>query len=180
MATCCSSSIRAPTKPIANRAAADVKRFRTTLDLAKIEQGRVRHLKESGAVSQEEVDERESTVAQAESNVAGAEAALESADLNMGFTRVISPIDGRVSRAEVTKGNLVTGGNNGGTFLTSVVSLDPIYLYSKAMRRLICATSNWPGPVSDPARGTRPIRCGRIGERGGFPHEGKMDFVDTR
>ena len=77
---------------------------RMTLDLAKIEQQRVRHLKDSGAVSQEEVDERDSPVAQAEANVAGAAAALESADLNMTFTRVTSPIDGRVSRAEVTRG----------------------------------------------------------------------------
>ena len=89
----------------------------------------MQHLKDSGAVSQEEVDERDSTVAQAEANVAGAEAALESAALNMSFTRVTSPIDGRVSRAEVTRAISSPGGNNGGTFLTSVVSMDPIYLY---------------------------------------------------
>ena len=74
-------------------------------------------LKDSGAVSEEELDERKSTVAQAEANVAGAAAALEAASLNLNFTRVASPIDGRVSRAEVTRGNLVTGGSNGGTLL---------------------------------------------------------------
>ncbi len=83
-----------PYKADYDRAAADVKRFRTTLDLAKIEQKRVQHLKESGAVSQEEVDERDSSVAQVEANVAGAEAALESASLNMNFTRVTSPSTG--------------------------------------------------------------------------------------
>jgi multidrug resistance efflux pump len=54
----------------------------------------VQHLKESGAVSQEELDERKSTVAQAEANVAGAAGALESAELNMGFTRVTAPSTG--------------------------------------------------------------------------------------
>src|SRR3984957_889497 len=115
-----------------DRAAADVKRFKTALELGRIELVRVQHLKESGAVSQEELDERLSTVAQAEANVAGSTAALEAAALNLNFTKVISPIDGRVSRAEVTRGNLVTGGSNGGTLLSSVVSMDPIYLYFDA------------------------------------------------
>src|ERR1700689_2905077 len=85
-----------------DRAAADVKRFKTALELARVELTRVQHLKDSGAVSQEELDERKSTVAQAEANVGGSEAALESASLNLNFTRVASPVAGRVSRAEVT------------------------------------------------------------------------------
>ena len=74
-----------------DRAAADVKRYKTALDLGRIELARVQRLKDSGAVSQEELDERKSTVAQAEANVAGAQAALESASLNLNFTRVTSP-----------------------------------------------------------------------------------------
>jgi RND family efflux transporter MFP subunit len=170
-----------PYKADYDRAAADVKRYKTTLDLARIEQQRVRHLKESGAVSQEEVDERDSTVAQGEANVAGAEAALESAALNMSFTRVTSPIDGRVSRAEVTRGNLVTGGINGGTFLTSVVSLDPIYLYFEGDEatylRYIQLARNGERPSSRDV--PNPVRVGLANEEG-FPHEGTMDFVDNQ
>ena len=170
-----------PYKADRDRAAADLKRFRTTLDLAKIEQQRVQRLKESGAVSQEEVDERESTVAQAQANVSGAEAALESAELNMTFTRVTSPIDGRVSRAEVTRGNLVTGGNNGGTFLTSVVSLDPIYLYFEGDEatylRYVALARAGERPSSRDA--PNPVHVGLANEQG-FPHEGKMDFVDNQ
>jgi RND family efflux transporter MFP subunit len=170
-----------PYKADYDRAAADVKRFKTTLELARIEQKRVQHLKESGAVSQEEVDERDSTVAQGEANVAGAEASLESAALNMSFTRVISPIDGRVSRAEVTKGNLVTGGINGGTFLTSVVSLDPIYLYFEGDEatylRYIALARSGERPSSRDA--PNPVRVGLANEEG-FPHEGTMDFVDNQ
>lgn len=170
-----------PYKADYDRAAADLKRYRTTLDLARIEQKRVQHLKESGAVSQEEVDERDSTVAQAESNVAGAEAALESAALNISFTRVTSPIDGRVSRAEVTRGNLVTGGINGGTFLTSVVSLDPIYLYFEGDEatylRYVQLARAGERPSSRDA--PNPVRVGLANEEG-FPHEGAMDFVDNQ
>ena len=170
-----------PYKADRDRAAADLKRFRTTLDLAKIEQQRVQRLKDSGAVSQEEVDERESTVAQAEANVAGAAAALESAELNMTFTRVTSPIDGRVSRAEVTRGNLVTGGNNGGTFLTSVVSMDPIYLYFEGDEatylRYVALARAGERPSSRDA--PNPVHVGLANEEG-FPHEGKMDFVDNQ
>lgn len=170
-----------PYKADRDRAAADLKRFHTTLDLAKIEQQRVQRLKDSGAVSQEEVDERESTVAQAQANVSGAEAALESAELNMTFTRVTSPIDGRVSRAEVTRGNLVTGGNNGGTFLTSVVSLDPIYLYFEGDEatylRYVALARAGERPSSRDA--PNPVRVGLANEQG-FPHEGKMDFVDNQ
>ena len=170
-----------PYKADYDRAAADVKRYKTTLELARIEQQRVRHLKESGAVSQEEVDERDSTVAQGEANVAGAEAALESAALNMSFTRVTSPIDGRVSRAEVTRGNLVTGGINGGTFLTSVVSLDPIYLYFEGDEatylRYIQLARAGERPSSRDV--PNPVRVGLANEEG-FPHEGTMDFVDNQ
>jgi RND family efflux transporter MFP subunit len=170
-----------PYKADRDRAAADLKRFRTTLDLAKIEQQRVQRLKDSGAVSQEEVDERESTVAQAEANVSGAAAALESAELNMTFTRVTSPIDGRVSRAEVTRGNLVTGGNNGGTFLTSVVSMDPIYLYFEGDEatylRYVALARAGERPSSRDA--PNPVHVGLANEEG-FPHEGKMDFVDNQ
>ena len=170
-----------PYKADYDRAAADVKRFKTSLELAQIEQKRVQRLKESGAVSQEEVDERLSTTAQIEANVAGAEAALESAALNMSFTRVTSPIDGRVSRAEVTRGNLVTGGTNGGTFLTSVVSIDPIYLYFEGDEatylRYIQMARSGERPSSRDA--PNPVRVGLANEEG-FPHVGTMDFVDNQ
>src|SRR6202453_3274791 len=164
-----------------DRAAADLKRYKTALDLARIESVRVQRLRKSGAVSQEELDERTSTVAQAEANVAGAQATLESAQLNLGFTRVTSPITGRVSRAEVTRGNLVTGGNNGGTLLSSVVSMDPIYLYfdsdEQAYLRYIQLARN--GPRTSPREAANPVHIGLANEEG-FPHSGTMDFVDNQ
>jgi RND family efflux transporter MFP subunit len=142
---------------------------------------RVQRLKDSGAVSEEELDERKSTVAQAEANVGGAAASLETAALNLNFTRVTSPIDGRASRAEVTRGNLVTGGSNGGTLLSSVVSLDPIYLYfdadEQSYLRYTKMAQNGERPSS--RENGNPVQVGLANEDG-FPHAGKMDFVDNQ
>jgi RND family efflux transporter MFP subunit len=163
------------------RASADVKRFKTALELARIELVRVQRLRDSGAVSEEELDQRKSSVAQGEANVAGSEAALETASLNLNFTRVTSPIAGRVSRAEVTRGNLVTGGNNGGTLLTSVVSMDPIYLYFDGdeqayLRYTKMARSGERQSSRDTAN---PVQVGLADEEG-FPHPGTVDFVDNQ
>ena len=164
-----------------DRAAADVKRYKTALELARIELVRVQRLKDSGAVSEEELDERKSTVAQAEANVAGTEAAREAASLNLNFTQVTSPIAGRVSRAEVTRGNLVTGGSNGGTLLSSVVSMDPMYLYfdadEQSYLRYAKMARSGVGPSSNDAQ--NPVQVGLTNEEG-FPHPGKVDFVDNQ
>jgi RND family efflux transporter MFP subunit len=156
-----------------DRAAADLKRFKTALDLGRIELVRVQRLKESGAVSEEDLDERKSTVAQAEANAAGSQAALEAAALNLNFTKVSSPIDGRVSRAEVTRGNLVTGGTNGGTLLSSVVSMDPIYIYFDADEQSYLRYSQ------NSHDSGKPVQVGLANEDG-FPHTGTVDFVDNQ
>lgn len=164
-----------------DRAAADVKRYKTALELARVELVRVQRLRDSGAVSEEELDERKSTVAQAEANVAGSEAAQEAASLNLNFTRVVSPIAGRVSRAEVTRGNLVTGGSNGGTLLSSVVSMDPIYLYFDADEQsyLRYAKMARLGERPSSRDSPNPVQVGLADEEG-FPHTGTVDFVDNQ
>jgi multidrug efflux system membrane fusion protein len=164
-----------------DRAAADLKRFKTALDLGRIELVRVQRLKESGAVSEEELDERKSSVAQSEANVSGSQAALEAAALNLNFTKVSSPIDGRVSRAEVTRGNLVTGGINGGTLLSSVVSMDPIYIYfdadEQSYLRYVQIARSGEQPTSHDTG--KPVQVGLANEEG-FPHTGTVDFVDNQ
>jgi multidrug efflux system membrane fusion protein len=169
-----------PYKAETDRAAADLKRYQTALQLARIELSRVQKLKDSGAVSEEELDERKSTVAQTEANVGGSQAALEAAKLNLDFTRVTSPIDGRVSRAEVTRGNLVTGGTNGGTLLTSVVSMDPMYLYFDADEQSYLRYTQMARPGSRPnSHVAAPVNVGLANEEG-FPHTGVLDFVDNQ
>lgn len=170
-----------PYKADADRAAADVKRFKTALELAQIELSRVQRLRDSGAVSEEELDERKSTVAQADANVLGAQAALESAALNLNFTRVVSPIAGRVGRAEVTRGNLVTGGPNGGTLLSSVQSIDPIYVYFEGDEQTYLRYNQMARDGERPSSRDvqNPVRIGLANEEG-FPHVGAMNFVDNQ
>ena len=170
-----------PYQAEADRLGADVKRFKTALDLARIEVARVQKLKDSGAVSEEELDERKSTLTQTESNVAGSSAAAEAAKLNLDFTRVTSPIDGRVGRAEITRGNLVTGGINGGTLLTSVVSLNPMYLYFDADEQsfLRYTQMSRSGARAESREVKSPVNVGLANEEG-FPHTGVVDFIDNQ
>jgi multidrug efflux system membrane fusion protein len=170
-----------PYQADADHAAADVKRFKTALELAQIELTRVQRLRDSGAVSEEELDERKSTVSQAEANVSGAQAALESAALNLNFARVVSPISGRVGRAEVTRGNLVTGGPNGGTLLTSVQSTDPIYVYFEGDEQAYLRYNQMARAGERPSSRDvqNPVRIGLANEEG-FPHMGAMNFVDNQ
>ena len=104
-------------------AQAQLNQAKSALTLAKSEKVRATNLLAQHAISQEEYDTRTSGDEQAEANVQLAEAALDTAQLNMTYTKVTSPINGRVSRANITLGNLVT---NGQTLLTTVVSMDPI------------------------------------------------------
>lgn len=154
---------------------------RSQLELAGLEAARAKTLNESGAASREELDERVSMLSQREASVSAAKAALDTAALMLSFTKVLAPVDGRVSRAEVTRGNLVTGGNDGGTLLTTIVSVDPIYVYFEgdentylryqAMARV--------GERFSSRDVRNPVRVGLANEEG-FPHAGYIDFVDNQ
>jgi len=164
-----------------DRAKAGLELAKSQQELAKLEAVRVQKLKDSGAVSREELDERLSTLNQQQASVAAAKAALDNAALQLSFTKVRAPVDGRVSREEVTRGNLVTGGNNGGTLLTTIVSVDPIYVYFEGDENAYLhyneLARQGQRPSSRDAR--NPVRVGLANEEG-FPHEGYMDFVDNQ
>ncbi len=106
-------------------AKAQLDQARSQSELAKSERERATKLLQAHAISQEEYDTRVAGLQQADANVEAAQAALDTAALNLTFTRVTAPITGRISRALVTEGNLVTSGQ---TMLTTLVSLDPIYV----------------------------------------------------
>jgi len=164
-----------------DRAKAGLELAKSQQELASLEAARVQKLKDSGAVSREELDERLSNLNQQQASVSGAKAALDNAALLLSFTKVRAPFDGRASRAEVTRGNLVTGGNNGGTLLTTIVSVDPIYVYfegdENTYLRYNQLAREGERPSSRDAR--NPVRIALSNEQG-FPHEGYMDFVDNQ
>lgn len=164
-----------------DRARAGLELARSQYELAKLEAARAQKMKDSGAVSREELDSRLSQLNQQEASVAAAKATLDSAALMLSFTKVLAPIDGRVGRAEVTRGNLVTGGNEGGTLLTTIVSVDPIYVYFEGdenayLRYQAMARQ---GERSSSRDAHNPVRVG-LADETGFPHEGQMDFVDNQ
>ena len=164
-----------------DRARAGVELAKSQYELAKLEAARAQKLKDSGAVSREELDTRVSQLNQQEASVAAARATLDSVALMLSFTKVRAPFAGRVSRAEVTRGNLVTGGNEGGTLLTTIVSVDPIYVYFEGDENayLRYQTMARSGERSSSRDANNPVRVG-LADETDFPHEGTMDFVDNQ
>ena len=112
---------------------AEVKRLEAQLQQVRANQSRTQsearrgeRLRSSNAISAELADARASAAAEAMGAVAGIQAELENARLNLSFTRVTAPITGRVGRAHITEGNLVTAGQS---LLTTLVSTDQVYAY---------------------------------------------------
>lgn len=158
-----------PYQATLNRAEAEVARARTQLALAGSERDRANKLIEKHAISQEEFDTRISGNEQASANLAAAEAARDSAALDLSFTQVRSPISGVVGRAEITAGNLVAAGQ---TLLTTVVSVDPIYVAFDGDEQVYLK-------VAGLKRNSRaPIWVGLADEQG-HPHEGELAFIDN-
>jgi RND family efflux transporter MFP subunit len=164
-----------------DRAQAQLEQARTAAELAQREVGRAEKLVNVQAISREEFETRTSAQANSVAAVRAAEAAVETARLNLGWTAVRSPIAGRVSRAEVTEGNLVQAGPPAATLLTTVVSLDSIYLYFDSDEQTYLRySSRAAGSGNQGWRNARfPVYLGLANETG-FPHEGHLDFVDNR
>lgn len=163
------------------RAEAELERARTAASLAGREVERAQRLVAVQAISREEFDSRTSAHASGDAGVRAAEAAVAVARLNLEWTEVRSPIAGRVSRAEVTPGNLVQAGNDDASLLTTVVSMDPIYVYFESDEQTYLKYTTLAREGSRPSsRDSRtPVQMG-LGNEQGFPHQGYIDFVDNQ
>jgi RND family efflux transporter MFP subunit len=166
-----------PYQAALKQAEAELARARTQAALAKSERERANRLIEKRAISQEEFDTRLSGNEQAAANVAAAEAAVDAAALDLSFTQVRAPISGLVGRAEITAGNLVSAGQ---TLLTTVVSVDPIYVSFDGdeqvyLKYVDMALRGERGSSRDTQN---PVWVGVANETG-HPHEGKMVFLDN-
>ena len=159
-----------PYQAEAARAEANAASSRAKLELARRELARAESLLADKAIAKREYDEAAAAQKELEANAAAAQAQLEAARLNLAYTRVTSPIDGRVSKAEITLGNLV----DASAVLTSVVSLDRIYASFDGDEETylrVGARAQQGAPVA--------VRVGLANEEG-FPHEGKLEFVDNQ
>ncbi len=163
------------------RAEAELEVARARSELAGRDVIRAERLVAVQAISREELDSRTAGQAENEAAVRAAEAAVTTARLDLEWTKVRSPISGRVGRAEVTEGNLVQAGSADAALLTTVVSLDPIYVYFEGDEQTYLKYSALARDGSRPnSRDNRtPIQLGLSDEQG-FPHEGYVDFVDNQ
>jgi multidrug efflux system membrane fusion protein len=150
-------------------------------ELAKRDLERGLTLVQTSAVSEQVVDQRRQALQAARAAETQAEGALKAAQLNVEFTHVLAPITGRVSRHLVTLGNLVQGSEGGATLLTSIVSLDPIYIYFDVDEATYQRNSKlWFEGKRPSSRDTpNPVQVTLTGETKPS-HEGKMDFLDNR
>jgi len=155
-----------------DRLRAELMRARATVERAENELKRAENLAEENAMSSEEHGRREAFARESAAQVEAVAAALRAAELNLEFTRVTSPIDGRVGRAIVTAGNLVSSGPGEATLMTTVVSVDPVYATFEADEQTFLR-------YGDAARRGLTIRMGLANEKD-FPREGKMDFLDNQ
>jgi RND family efflux transporter MFP subunit len=170
-----------PYTAILRRAEADLALAKARLDLADKRLDRANKLVARNAISQEEADTRAAEARQAAAGVQSAEAAVEAARLDVEYTEVRAPVGGRVSRKLVTEGNLINGGSGTqGNLLTTIVSLDPIYVYFDADERAYLKYTRLAQEGKRPSsRDTRnPVQIAFSDEEG-FPHVGYMDFVDN-
>ncbi|MEZ0310614.1 MAG: efflux RND transporter periplasmic adaptor subunit [Myxococcota bacterium] len=150
------------------RAEGELARAGANVSFAEREVGRAERLIAAQAIAERERDSTQSTLDRERAATKVAQAAVASARLNIEYSRLVAPIRGRIGRTSVTPGNLVQA--NGAEPLTTIVSIDPIYVYvdvdeARALRLSTEGASAkvWVG----------------VADEGGYPHEGTLDWIDN-
>ncbi|HDR2632742.1 TPA: efflux RND transporter periplasmic adaptor subunit [Enterobacter asburiae] len=162
------------------QAQANLARAKTQASLAQSEANRTDKLVNTNVVSREEWEQRRSAATQAQADIRAAQAAVDAAQLNLDFTKVTAPIDGRASRALITSGNLVTAGDTA-SVLTTLVSQKTVYVYFDVDESTYLHYQNLArsGQGASSNHTALPVEIGLTGEEG-YPHQGKVDFLDNQ
>jgi multidrug efflux system membrane fusion protein len=154
----------------ANLAGAKARVAYTASDLA-----RAQRLIADNAIARRDLEQKQNDAREAAASLKAAQAALEIARLNLGYTHIVAPVSGRVSRAEVTVGNLVAAGA-GSRPLTTLVSVDPIYASFDVDEQSFLKYVN---PARAGKTGEVPVYMGLANEDG-YSRRGKVQYVDNR
>jgi RND family efflux transporter MFP subunit len=163
-----------------------VAQWEAKLARAEADVTRNERLLPKGAASQKDLDQAVADRGEARAAIQSARAAVERTALDVEFTKVIAPISGRVSRAYVTKGNLVNAGGGEATLLTTIVALDPIYVYFDVDERAALQYQQAAQKRAGENERLPTIREAKISvslglsTESGFPHAGVVDFADNR
>jgi multidrug efflux system membrane fusion protein len=170
----------APYAAEVERADAQVAAAHARVALTKNELERGRQLWDSRNISQRDLDQRLNAQREAEANLRAAEAALQSARLNLGYTEVRAPVAGRVGKLEITVGNLVAAGP-GAPVLTTLVSVDPIYASFNADEDIVARALKTLGGGSDAHAGLDriPVRM-TTATSNGMTLEGRLQLIDNQ
>lgn len=161
-----------------NYAEAELERARSKRELAKNDLERAERLFRAKAISEEEHDARSKGLREAAAAVQSAEANVATARLNLDFTKVRAPIDGRIGRELITEGNLVSGGGADATLLTFIVSTDPVYVYVDADERSVLKYRRLAQQTGGGHVGA-PVQLA-VADETDFPHQGNLDYISPR
>jgi RND family efflux transporter MFP subunit len=165
-----------------DQAKAELEQANTRVSNAMLDVERGRPLVKTRIISQKVQDDRENIMRDARSAATVAEARVKTAELDLSFCEVLAPISGRISRKFVTPGNFISGGGtpDGTTILTTIVTQDPIYIYfdigeNDALKYRRLAEKG----VKDAASVGASVSVA-LPDEAGYPHSGKLDFLDNR
>ncbi|NYZ61887.1 efflux RND transporter periplasmic adaptor subunit [Luteimonas deserti] len=164
-----------PYRAALQRAEAELARARADAQLATTRHTRAQQLIDASAISRDDFEARSAGRAEAEAAVRGAQAAVETARLDLAFTEVRAPVAGRAGRAMLTTGNLAQADTS---LLTTVVSQDPVHVYFETDERTFLRHQ---AMTRDGARanGRNAVRVG-LADETGHPHAGTVDFLDNQ
>lgn len=165
-----------PYQTVVSQQKAALKHAQSAFEIAKNRWQRGKKLSKTGAMSEMDIDELTASMNQTESDVAINQAALETAQLNLSYTKIMAPISGRISRSQVSTGDLITANN---LQLATLVQLDPIWVNFQISETTLTKTRDAfkDGDVIDSDALTVTIE---LSEQTTYPHTGKIDFVDNR
>jgi RND family efflux transporter MFP subunit len=158
------------------RAEAEVEQGEARSSRIRSDHTRARSLILSRSISREEYDKTAGDLQESEAMVRGAKSALEAAKLNLEYTEVRAPVSGQVSRAMITVGNMVTSGETGGTMLTTIVSLDPMYAYFDVDEMTFLHVRQ----LLRKCKASAPVVLLGLAHEQGCPHQGRIDFADNQ
>ena len=171
---------KAPFIAAKKAAEAEVSQARASAELAQSNFQRGQRLLERNAIAKEEVDVRAGSLAETEAQVQAALAELDTADLSLSYTEVLSPISGRIADHFITVGNIISGGTADSTLLTTIVSTDPIFARIDADESSVLKylRLEQEGKRASARNTTVPVEMALDGDEG-FPLKGKIDFVNN-
>ena len=163
-----------------DRREAEYVQAKVHLETAEREAGRTTQLLASKAISTEEAESRQSRFSEAKAAMMAAEAARTFSKLDLDLTEIRSPIDGRVSRALVTQGNFVSGVAGNATLLTTIVTVDPVYVYANFDEQSLLQFNELVHAHKlKSEQGKVPVEL-QLGNEDGYPHRGYVESLDNR